>query len=121
MVSIRGSTAKYVASHLGSTNKITLLLDYKANPNLKGTGQLVFYLIDINGWTPLHKAVLSGNPEAILMLSDRGAEPDIADKEGNTPMHLATEEGNHGNLYEVKKKLIRGSSNVDKETRQYGS
>ena len=55
------------------------------------------------------------------MLSDRGAEPDIADKEGNTPMHLATEEGNHGNLYEVKKKLIRGSSNVDKETRQYGS
>ncbi|MCJ1465053.1 hypothetical protein MMC07_003669 [Pseudocyphellaria aurata] len=45
-------------------------------------------LQDINGFTPLHEAVLAEHPAAaqiVELLLDLGADPNIPDKDGNTP------------------------------------
>ncbi len=39
--------------------------------------------------TPLHLAVLKNQAEAVALLLHSGAEPDLADVDGNTPLHLA--------------------------------
>ncbi|KAJ5619208.1 hypothetical protein N7510_003192 [Penicillium lagena] len=46
---------------------------------------------DENGRTPLHHAVLSGNLESVYSILQAGANPNIADKHGSTPLHLAAE------------------------------
>ncbi|KAJ5833535.1 hypothetical protein N7474_001846 [Penicillium riverlandense] len=46
---------------------------------------------DENGRTPLHHAALSGNLESVYSILQAGANPNIADKHGLTPLHLAAE------------------------------
>jgi len=44
-----------------------------------------------NGWTPLHGAAASGDPELVAMLLAHGARRDAANDAGRTPMDLAIE------------------------------
>lgn len=43
--------------------------------------------IGYGGQTPLMAAVLSGSTEAVKLLLDNGADPNIAEQDGYTPMH----------------------------------
>jgi ankyrin repeat protein len=46
--------------------------------------------IDLHGRTPLLKAARHNSKSVILrLLLKYGAKPDIADEEGNTPLHFA--------------------------------
>jgi cytohesin len=55
------------------------MLKHGANPNAK----------DDNGWTPLHRAAYCGHVEIVMILLERGADPLIADNEGNIPLDYA--------------------------------
>jgi ankyrin repeat protein len=41
------------------------------------------------GWTPLHAAAQSGDPELVTLLLTHGAQPEIANDEGKTAADLA--------------------------------
>lgn len=56
--------------------------------------QKMIKLLDINGWAPLHKAVLSENTGIIECLLSFGAGVNVQDNYGNTALHIAIEEGN---------------------------
>ena len=45
--------------------------------------------------TPLHNAAKQGNVQAVQILLDRGAKADAVNVDGETPMHLAAENGWH--------------------------
>ncbi|MCF6812115.1 ankyrin repeat domain-containing protein, partial [Thiotrichales bacterium 19S9-12] len=70
----------------------------KENPNLDRIAALVSQNnIDIrNKWleTPLHIAVRKNNQGAINRLLEKGANQDIADKNGNTALHLELQKEN---------------------------
>lgn len=51
-------------------------------------------IVDVNGWTPLHKGILSNNTEVLEILNKNGSNVNAGDKNGNTVVHLAVEEGN---------------------------
>lgn len=59
---------------------ISLLLDYKADPNVRnGMGE-----------TPLSMAISARNMAVVKRLLDAGATPNVQDKKGRTPLHIAT-------------------------------
>ncbi|KAG9119878.1 hypothetical protein FRC07_004884 [Ceratobasidium sp. 392] len=48
------------------------------------------FLLDwpnVQGMTALHQAALKGNEEFVRMLLDLGADFDLPDQQGNTPLH----------------------------------
>ena len=45
------------------------------------------------GWTPLHVAVEEGNTEVVLELLDWGADVNVEEEEGLTPLLMASEKG----------------------------
>ena len=57
---------------------VRLLLEAGATVNLR----------DYQGDTALHKAVRSGNSDAIPILLQFGADPDLRNKDGKTPLDL---------------------------------
>src|SRR5262249_42553404 len=42
----------------------------------------------LQGYSGLHLAILYGEPDAALKLIDNGANPNLRDKEGETPLHI---------------------------------
>jgi hypothetical protein len=74
-----GVTPLHYACYFGSRRVIDLLLDYKAEVNIK----------DNDGNTPLHYAINSGCHRTIKKLLIRGARKDIKNLEDKTAYNLA--------------------------------
>ena len=51
--------------------------------------------LDHMGNTPLHHAVLNDRPDAVRALLSRGANPDLHNDRGRSPMHAASARGDH--------------------------
>ena len=49
-----------------------------------------------DGFTPLHVAAMWGREESVRELLERGADPEISDDEGMTPLDYAESEGRYG-------------------------
>ena len=62
-----GSPLHYAVRNKNTIEVIKLLLNAGANPNK----------VDINGTTPLHRAVQSGQSDMVKMLLEAGADPNI--------------------------------------------
>ena len=44
-------------------------------------------------WTALHAAAQNGHTDIVKLLLDAGADKDVVDKYGDTPLHVAAENG----------------------------
>ncbi|MCL2744773.1 MAG: ankyrin repeat domain-containing protein [Planctomycetaceae bacterium] len=72
---------------------------------------------DLQGYTPLHSAIRSGQLEAMKYLIQAGANVNIEDtKSGETPLHIAAKLG----LLEAAKCLIQAGADVDKRETELG-
>lgn len=72
-------TALQKAACDGYLQIVNLLLQHKANPNLK----------DKQGFSPLHFAVIKGHHEVATLLLKSGANPNAENRKGETPLSLA--------------------------------
>ena len=84
---VRGAfTPLYFAIQMNRPDVIEILLEHHANPNASVTGNG-----RLNGETPLHYAIESGNLRIAAMLIQAGADVNIRTTKGQTPLHLAAE------------------------------
>lgn len=74
-------TALHMAASGPGVEIAQMLLDNKANPNLR----------DCRGYTPLHCAAASGDPRVIEMLLQHNADPKVLNNDGQKPLDLARE------------------------------
>ncbi|TEB25570.1 ankyrin, partial [Coprinellus micaceus] len=78
----RGGTPLHDASQCGHVRVVKCLLDFKADPNMKGRSTSLFmfalsymYTVDNDGETPLHLACFDGHLEVAEYLLDHNADP----------------------------------------------
>jgi len=68
---------------------VNLLIEYGANWEAKGTAEANAYNYDWQGQTILHYAVEQGSPSVAAVFVDKGADVNVKDDNGQTPVYLA--------------------------------
>uniref|UniRef100_A0A8C9N883 Ankyrin 2 n=1 Tax=Serinus canaria TaxID=9135 RepID=A0A8C9N883_SERCA len=86
-------TPLHIASRLGKTEIVQLLLQHMAHPDAATT----------NGYTPLHISAREGQLDVASVLLEAGASHSMSTKKGFTPLHVAAK---YGSL-EVAKLLLQ--------------
>jgi ankyrin repeat protein len=102
-----------------------------ANDNMKNIDLLLEYeKVDINerdeifGRTALHWAVRECNSIAVGHLIDKGADPNIFDEDGLSPLHLAASKGNGTEIMDFilkAKKAKQNDEGIDDVDHQFGT
>jgi len=75
-----GETPLHVAAHVGNYEAVKLFLNYRVSLELKD---------EYFGRTPLHWAAMGWHADIVWLLLLRGADPNVQDGIGHTPLHLA--------------------------------
>lgn len=137
-----GETPLHIATRMGNTEMVKLLLTRKANPNAAdklgdtplhhARGDIADLLIaakakldaqNAKGETPLHKVVEMRRdreqqgklPDATRLL-EAGANPNIQDKKGDTPLHHAAKRDDEGIVKELLRFEAKLLANKEKRT-----
>ncbi|KAL6059661.1 hypothetical protein STEG23_037126, partial [Scotinomys teguina] len=92
-------TPLHIASRLGKTEIVQLLLQHMAHPDAATT----------NGYTPLHISAREGQVDVASVLLEAGAAHSLATKKGFTPLHVAAK---YGSL-DVAKLLLQRRAAAD--------
>ncbi|KFV61106.1 Ankyrin repeat and protein kinase domain-containing protein 1, partial [Dryobates pubescens] len=95
-----GLTSLHLQVMQGTVEKVKFLLGCKADVNRRA----------LCGYTPLVLAVQRRSPELCSALLERGADPNVADDEGWTPLHFAAQSGDD--------RLLLASQGADLERKQ---
>ncbi|PAA70813.1 hypothetical protein BOX15_Mlig012742g1 [Macrostomum lignano] len=99
-----GRTGLHLAAWRGHQNVVKLLIEFKANPNVR----------DSLGNTPALRAAWQGQTETLRYLLQHGANPDLQNQIGRSPLHVAAENGH----LDCSKLLVRFGAHVDLGDRQ---
>lgn len=59
------------------------------------------YLVDIDGWSPLHYAAVANSSFCLQQLLFRGVPTTLVDRKGNTPLHLAVKYNRYENVHYI--------------------
>jgi len=94
----KNNTLLHVAAELGKTNIINLLIQTEADVNA----------VNLDGETPLTKAVIKGMLPNVELLLVNGADVKVQNKEGQTLVHIAVQECK----YEMLKLLLDNGADV---------
>jgi ankyrin repeat protein len=78
-------TPLFIASLMGHTRVVSVLLAFEANLHEKGT----------TGYTPLHIAAFMGHTDVVRRLILRGADVNSLGNTASTPLHEAARSGQH--------------------------
>ncbi len=81
----RGDTAVHAAAFSGKPELLRLVLEHGGDVDARNPQ---------TGTTPLVQALLSPRADQYRVLLDAGADPDIADRNGDTPLHVAARTNN---------------------------
>ena len=70
-----------------------------------------------NGWTPIYRAIVSNNLEALYELLQEGADPNIPNNLGETPLYLSVDNNNYDALmillqYKAKCNIAKNNGNT---------
>ena len=79
----RGQTPLWNASHCGSLEAATLLIEKGADLNKP----------DENGWTPLHAACSAGHDAVVKLFLAKGADKNLLSVHGTSPIEIACNNG----------------------------
>ena len=102
-----GRTPLHLASQRGYVDIVGLLVQAGADVNAKYDRE--------QGRTPLHLASLGNQEEVVRLLMENGADPNIADKEGCSPLDIAYENDDVGIIeYLEENKAQRNQSKISK-------
>jgi len=85
------------AAFNGNDDIVNLFLTKGANPDNQ---------VENSGWTPLHGAIIMGHSSTIKLLFENGADPDIKDVEGYSPLLRLINDGN-ANVQECADLLLQ--------------
>ncbi|CNJ29469.1 putative phospholipase A accessory protein [Yersinia aldovae] len=77
---LQGDTAWHTAASIQDAHYMHLLLDGRLQPNTRNSVTLA---------TPLAAAVMAGREVQVILLLVAGVDPNLADRMGDTPLHLA--------------------------------
>lgn len=100
----RGDTAVHAAAFSGKPEVLRAVLAGGGDANVRNPA---------TGATPLVSALLSPNASQYAVLLEAGADPDLADNNGDTPLHVAART-NHGRA--LLDLLARGASPLAKNS-----
>lgn len=105
----------YFAAESGDTNALAHYLSMGSNVN----AAVVCYIYGHRTATLLHVAVSSGQADAVEFLLARGANSNVPDSSGNTPLMSVIGRGEHGDSLRVMQELLRGGA--DPNLRDFSS
>ena len=98
-----GMSALHIAAMQGHVDSASILIDHHTGLNLR---------VKATGATPLYLATSANQPDIVQLLSDRGANPNIALENGVSPLHLSCERG----YTSISKTLLAHSDNSADDT-----
>lgn len=87
-----GQTALHLASDRGHVDCVQLLLSSKPSQSSTTTRHINVNAVDIDGISVLQTAVIAGRVETVRLLLEAGADPDLADQDGDTPRSCAMDD-----------------------------
>lgn len=102
---LQGNSALHTAASVKDAHYLQILLDGRLKPNVRNS---------ITSATPLAAAVMAGREVQVMMLLAAGADPNLPDRLGDTPLHLAGKI----NAPELALRLLQAGANAELRNKQ---
>jgi ankyrin repeat protein len=100
VINRQGMTPLHIATEMGHTEITEYLIDKGADPEIKNRG---------DNQTPLDLALAAGNLKIVKYLIAGGASPNATDNQGNSLLHIFTENGD----LDMVKKLLKDGAEIN--------